>query len=178
MNQTIAANRPLDTYTSFKRQRRSAGVISCLVVLFVWSVCTVGIVACFPQLAHAQDEIGTEYEPGVGVLVGPGLTVPFGVERRFETDIDDGGEVDEWRLHVGTGVRITLSRQWQAAFNVNYMYNRYDFSGSTGLWRSRSVGAPELHLHHNPIDVYSLEALEFQGLADFSHQCRVRGGHL
>ena len=66
-------------------------------------------------------------------FVAGAVTVPFGVERRFETDIDDGGEVDEWRLHVGTGARIMLSRQWQGALNVNYMYNRYDFSGSTGF---------------------------------------------
>ena len=124
MHQTIA---------TVKLQRHSAGIVSCLLVLFVWSVCAVGIVLCSPELAHAQTEVGTEYEPGIGVRIGTGLTVPFGVERRFETDIDDGGEVDEWRLHVGTGTRIMLSRQWQGALNVNYMYNRYDFSGSTGF---------------------------------------------
>ena len=97
MYQTIVAAYPSDTYISFKPQRHVAVIISYLFVLFLWSVCTVGIVLCSPDLTHAQTKAGTEYEPGLGVIAGSGLRVPFGIERRFEADIDDGGEVDEER---------------------------------------------------------------------------------
>ena len=144
MNQMIAAVCPSDTHTSFELHRHAAGISSYLLALLLWSVCTAGILLCSPDLARAQIETEELFVPSIeDVTTGSELRVRFGFERRFETNIDDGGEVDEWRLHMGIRPKFRLSRQWRVSLNVNYIYEHYGFSGTVGFGALK----PWEHLH-------------------------------
>jgi hypothetical protein len=85
------------------------------------------------QAGHQEADI--EVDPGTEVIIRRplGLSLTTGFERRFEADIDDGGKMDEWRIPINVHLGAGLSKQWAVGFHVNYVYNHYNFSGSTGF---------------------------------------------
>ena len=86
-----------------------------------------------PSRVCAERNITTDIDRNMG-RKQPGIPITTGFERRFATDIDDdGGDIDEWRALFGVNFGINLSKQWRLGVGVNYLYNRYNFSGSNGF---------------------------------------------
>ncbi len=86
-----------------------------------------------PDVAQAQVD-----DPGIDLSVTEArqparFEISAGVEGRFETDIDDGGKVEELRLPVRLGYSANLSDRWRLGFRINYLYNYFDFSGNSGF---------------------------------------------
>ncbi|MDH3598621.1 MAG: hypothetical protein OEU26_03160 [Candidatus Tectomicrobia bacterium] len=112
-----------------KRSRidRSARRIGLLVGL-VGLMGTLG----WPGLTRAQVGSGEDI-PDFQVRQTREFELSTGFEHRFETDIDDGGEVQESRFPIRLGYNADLSPQWHLGLRLTYVYNRFDFSGTTGF---------------------------------------------
>lgn len=85
-----------------------------------------------PSGVNAQKNITPSVDPTI-IRRQPKIPITTGFERRFRTDINDGGDLDEWRATIGISVGTNVGKQWRLGAGVNYLYNRYNFSGSSGF---------------------------------------------
>lgn len=90
-------------------------------------------VLSLPHVTQAQME-----DPGIDLPTTEArqparFEISAGVEGRSETDIDDGGEVEELRVPVRLGYTATLSDTWRLGLRASYLYNDFDFSGNSGF---------------------------------------------
>ncbi|MHC4414263.1 MAG: outer membrane beta-barrel protein [Planctomycetota bacterium] len=61
------------------------------------------------------------------------LTVVGGYEQAFDTDIDEGGEVEVSRARFGLGAQTDLDANLKLSLSLNYELAQYDFSGTTSF---------------------------------------------
>ena len=85
-----------------------------------------------PSEGGAEKNITTDIDTN-SVRRARGIPIKTGFERRFEADIDGGGDLEEWRVPFGVNLGTKLGKQWRLGSGVNYVYNKYNFSGSTGF---------------------------------------------
>lgn len=135
------------------------------------------VVGGFGRAACGQDAeiggggVGTG-EAEVGVVLGegeaegptPGDASAFpvvrvfakgGVERRFDTDIDGGGEVAITRAGGGVDVDMALSRKVQLSFGVDHVVSEFDFDDPDAF--TPGVGG------RDPFDTLHETSLSFGG---------------
>lgn len=130
----------MDTTTSSRNPTRSAVILSKrfriglsakLIGHLVGLACLMGTLS-LPVLTHAQVGAGVD-TPDLSERRPTVFELSTGFEQRFETDIDDGGEVEELRVPIRLGYATDLSEQWRLGIRLNYVYNQFDFSGNTGF---------------------------------------------
>ena len=102
-----------------------------LPLLFVVSA-YISSLLILPSGVDAQKNITPGVDPNI-IRSQPKIPITTGFERRFRTDIDDGGDLDEWRAVLGVNFGTSLGKQWRLGVGINYLYNRYNFSGSSGF---------------------------------------------
>jgi len=82
--------------------------------------------------ASAQDPAPPERAPQRERL-GVNVSLDAGFEHLFDTDIDDGGDVNATRFGAAAGLSFELNDRLNLGLNLGYAYDGYDFGGDSGF---------------------------------------------
>lgn len=64
---------------------------------------------------------------------GVTFKVNSSVESRFDTDLEDGGELGVTRFNFGVAVNIPVNEDWSVDVRGGYSFADFDFGGTTGF---------------------------------------------